>query len=610
MTGAFLKASYFLRLETVVTQRVIRIGTAAACLGLMSSGLLPASASAAPAKPTAANTVKDLSKQIEVVVGGRLRPAGAGQATVGVSVWNPSNRAVVGPVFLVIDGSGLDDVAVENREEAPAVGNGVYEIVPAGKILLGNAMSPQLEVTFTTPEKFSQEQANEFALAARVFARLGEAPVSPNAADADFATRGKSYDQAELNRVMNIQEKYTPDLVQKQGVLATSIGENAQGKLTIRLFTETRAEAKKLPGQIEGVAVEVKPIPGGFNSDAASNTVTYVDGVAKTKATREAERAAAATQADEDEEEQPTDPTLYFDRPVPIGVSSFNAVDECAAGTLGCRCIDHSGKLYAISNTHVYARLSKASRGESIVQPSQGDNNCVTDEPQNVIGTLVDYVSWNFDTSLPVPLNITDCALMEVASVVNSKGETVPAVGFATPSNGYGVPSKNILRTNRIGLQVQKYGRTTVYTRGHTVGLNVLLPIDDNTGNLVTFFRMDEYAGTLPSTDLSNPGDSGSLIVTVDDRRPVSLLFAGGGGTTLGNPIGLVLDRFNVQIDDGTRSDATTDVDYPGVSGRQGIVIGNLGQDDRAYLPPELWGRIKNPQVGLIPVEPLTTATP
>jgi hypothetical protein len=48
-------------------------------------------------------------------------------------------------------------------------------------------------------------------------------------------------------------------------------------------------------------------------------------------------------------------------------------------------------------------------------------------------------------------------------------------------------------------------------------------------------------------------GDSGSLIVSdgllLADKRPVGLLFAGTGSSTLANPIDLVLDRFNVKID-------------------------------------------------------------
>lgn len=48
-------------------------------------------------------------------------------------------------------------------------------------------------------------------------------------------------------------------------------------------------------------------------------------------------------------------------------------------------------------------------------------------------------------------------------------------------------------------------------------------------------------------------GDSGSLIVLnakgANARQPVGLLFAGGSGFTVANPIDAVLDRFGVTID-------------------------------------------------------------
>jgi hypothetical protein len=49
----------------------------------------------------------------------------------------------------------------------------------------------------------------------------------------------------------------------------------------------------------------------------------------------------------------------------------------------------------------------------------------------------------------------------------------------------------------------------------------------------------------------SSGGDSGSLIVVErggDALRPVALLFAGGGGVTIANPIGEVLSAFGVSI--------------------------------------------------------------
>jgi hypothetical protein len=67
---------------------------------------------------------------------------------------------------------------------------------------------------------------------------------------------------------------------------------------------------------------------------------------------------------------------------------------------------------------------------------------------------------------------------------------------------------------------------------------------------------------------IKNPGQP-------DDRRPVGLLFAGGPtgeiDVTLANPIGAVLARFGVQVDDG--SGAPSGANF---SGTMGGVIGPL----------------------------------
>ena len=53
-------------------------------------------------------------------------------------------------------------------------------------------------------------------------------------------------------------------------------------------------------------------------------------------------------------------------------------------------------------------------------------------------------------------------------------------------------------------------------------------------------------AGSVP---FSASGDSGSLVVATGSNNPVGLLFAGGDGLTIANPIDAVLQRFNVTID-------------------------------------------------------------
>jgi hypothetical protein len=386
------------------------------------------------------------------------------------------------------------------------------------------------------------------------------------------------------------------------------------------VYTETRGHAKTLPGDLDGIEVQVKPAPGGFNAGPAYDTVTRIGGgEAKSEATRRAEAAQrAATEGGSTRSGPGGDPTIRFDRPVPIGVSAFNATEAiCATGTLGCRCVDSGGKLYALSNSHVFSKEGASLLGEEIVQPGQLDNGCNTAVDANLIGRLIDFMPSFINPTTPFyPVNFMDCALIEVVDSVDPEGNVVPAVGADTPDDGYGFPSSRVIRNPRIGQFVQKYGRTTGYTRGICTGLNNTGLVGGGSG-LKPYAGMLLYISSAPYGAFGQPGDSGSLIVTLDERRPVGLLFAGGPNVlgideTLANPIGLVLDRFNVRVDDGQSADVTTGGDAnEGMTGRQGGAITPLGQDDKFFLlPPELWGRVKNPKRGINPILPLGPQVP
>jgi hypothetical protein len=65
------------------------------------------------------------------------------------------------------------------------------------------------------------------------------------------------------------------------------------------------------------------------------------------------------------------DPTKWFPRPVPIGVSTGHP--QITAGTIGCRVVDHSGNVYALSNNHVYANQNDAKKGDCALQPGAYD---------------------------------------------------------------------------------------------------------------------------------------------------------------------------------------------------------------------------------------------
>ena len=589
--------------------------------GLVCFGLIGARWAAAELSETNGMQLKDLSKRVEVVVDGRLRAYSPGFAEVGVSLWNPTERDMLGPIFLIVDGSGINGVTVANQVEQTKDGKGIFEIVPEGKALLGHGMTDVVSMIFETPKAFSLEQAKEFSLSTRVLGREGSSSGAFAPDREDDATFGKSYNQAELDRVKAIQDKYTPELLKRQGVVGTAIVEDSKGQLNIRIYSETRALAKALPGNLDNVKVDVHPQPGGFKADPARDSVIYTDGKWESHASREKKRKTAPPANKESAGVSAApggDPTIRFDRPVPIGVSAFNATETiCATGTLGCRCIDSSGKIYGLSNSHVLSKEGASALLEEIVQPGQADNNCNTDIANNLIGRLYDFVPSFIDPLDPRNVNFMDTGLFEVVDALDPDGNTVPAVSAETPEDGYGFPSKRIIRNPRILQTVQKYGRTTVYTRGIVTGLNVTANVGGGAG-FKPYQDLIEIISTAPYAAFSQGGDSGSLIVTQDGNRPIALLFAGGPNLlgideTLGNPIGPILDRYNVSVDDGQNPDVRTGADgTEGISGREGIGLANLGQDDKFFrLPPELWGRVKNPKHGIVPIpDPLGPQNP
>ena len=224
-------------------------------------------------------------------------------------------------------------------------------------------------------------------------------------------------------------------------------------------------------------------------------------------------------------------PTDRFPRPVPIGVSAGD--QGTTTGTLGVR-VTNGTNVYALSNNHVFAAVNSANIGDGVIQPGAVDGGS---DPADRIGTLSDYQTIDFDDG---DTNTIDAAIA-LTSVAN--------VGTATPPDGYGTPSP-VTTQAFIGQAVQKYGRTTGLQLGSVAEINVTVDVC-----YVVFFdfcledaRFVNQISVTPGP-FSAPGDSGSLIVTQGANQPVALLFAGGEGLTIGNPIDAVLQRFNVTID-------------------------------------------------------------
>ncbi|HPC95231.1 MAG TPA: hypothetical protein PLU87_09825 [Sedimentisphaerales bacterium] len=309
-----------------------------------------------------------------------------------------------------------------------------------------------------------------------------------------------------FERVKEVQERHTDRLMAMAGVEGTAVGYDANGQVAVHVYTEGPGVAG-IPRTLDGVPVHVE-VTGKF--------------YAQPKGAKPGKKPTPADRID---------PTGWFERPVPIGVSTGNE-GECSAGTIGCRVTDGTN-VYALSNNHVYALENKAATGSEVLQPGLYDTGCVYNS-DNVIGRLTRFEEIVFSTTAR---NTVDAAI-----ALCSEG----TLGNATPSNGYGTPGTTPTAAS-VGMAVQKYGRTTGLTKGTVTATNATVNVGYSSG---TARFVGQIVITGDRGKFSNAGDSGSLIVTNDDAcNPVGLLFAGSVRQTIANPIDAVLDALDVEID-------------------------------------------------------------
>lgn len=304
-----------------------------------------------------------------------------------------------------------------------------------------------------------------------------------------------------LERAIAAQEKHTLNLMARDGVEGTAVGLDENDQFVVKVFT-ARPGVAGIPASLDKVPVQVE-VTGKFVARA--------------------------------------DPTARFPRAVPIGISTGHP--NITAGTIGCRVTDDTN-VYALSNNHVYANSNEASIGDSALQPGPSDGGT---DPADKIGELYDFEPIQFARGRRIPLNYIDAAI-----AISSTSD----LGNSTPEDGYLIPNSTTLAVDELyyGMSVQKYGRTTGLRSGSIDSTNAIVDVSYGPGKTARFV---EQIVITPGS-FSAGGDSGSLIVTNDEYcYPVGLLYAGSDTHTIANPIDLVLDRFNVTIDDGSGGGTT-----------------------------------------------------
>jgi hypothetical protein len=244
-------------------------------------------------------------------------------------------------------------------------------------------------------------------------------------------------------------------------------------------------------------------------------------------------------------------------RPAPGGVSLGHY--QITAGTFGGVVRDRaSGARLILSNNHVLANGNEAALEDPILQPGPADGGR---EENDTLALLERFVPLEYSREPAT------CSLARF--VVETGNFLAAAVGSKHRLESYRIDaqatnrvdaavarplaetelSDEILEIGRVsgtvpaslGMAVRKSGRTTGLTTGQVTVIETTVDVDYGG-------KTARFEGQILSTPMSQPGDSGSLLVAGASLQTVGLLFAGSTQTTIYNPIGDVLQALAVEL--------------------------------------------------------------
>ena len=254
-------------------------------------------------------------------------------------------------------------------------------------------------------------------------------------------------------------------------------------------------------------------------------------------------------------------------RPAPPGVSIGHV--EITAGTFGAVVRDKTtGKKLILSNNHVLANSNNGQPGDTILQPGAADSG---QDPQHRIASLLRFVQINMtggdgDGDLP------DCTIAKgvaaslnlVARLLGSKHRLAVKKTAARPMQTENLVdaavaepvSDDVIETEildigkvtgtrepELNMAVIKSGRTTALTEGVITTLNATVQVGYG-GTLMAMFE-----DQILTSNMSEPGDSGSLLVAKDTKEAVGLLFAGSDQVTVHCRISNVMNLLDIDFE-------------------------------------------------------------
>lgn len=199
---------------------------------------------------------------------------------------------------------------------------------------------------------------------------------------------------------------------------------------------------------------------------------------------------------------------------------------QITAGTFGCLVRDTCNpcRVYILSNNHVLANSNAASIGDPILQPGRHDGGTVAND---TIAKLARFVPILFND--PNRYNLVDAAI----AAPRSMREVIASIV------ALGIPKGTVEAT--LGMEVIKSGRTTETTTGKVIGVNATVAVNFGVG-------IGHFRDQIITTDMSQGGDSGSLLLSRAGREATGLLFAGSSQVTIHNNIMNVQNALGVEV--------------------------------------------------------------
>lgn len=187
-------------------------------------------------------------------------------------------------------------------------------------------------------------------------------------------------------------------------------------------------------------------------------------------------------------------------------------------------------RYYILSNNHVLANSNAASIGDHILQPGPFDGGI---DPTDHIASLSRFVPITFFPAVPLVFhnNLVDAAIAE--GQFHDLDREIYWTGYV---QGWG-RKENVTA----GMRVKKTGRTTNFTTGRITAVNATIDVGYGFG------RTARFRDQIVTTNISAGGDSGSLVLSLDNVA-VGLLFAGSAIATIVNQIENVRSLLRVEV--------------------------------------------------------------